>query len=71
MLQKLLVPCVEVRSLRNYLQYHRKAVRQALVTIDFDIHTRGLQSFCIGKGFVPQDVGSCALYHYIIGSLAD
>lgn len=43
---------------------------QPLITKYFDIHPRSLQSFCIGKCFVPQDIRSRALYHYVINRLA-
>lgn len=70
LLQKPLVPFIEVRSLRYCFQDHWKAVWQPLITKDFDIDSHSLQSFCIGKGFVPQDINPCALYYYDIDRLA-
>lgn len=68
--EKPLIPLIEVCSLTYRIQYHWKAVWQPLITKYFNSHPRVPQSFCIGKCFVPQDIRSRALYHYVINRLA-
>lgn len=43
---------------------------QPLVTKDFNLHSLSLKSFRVGKCFVPQNIGPCALYYFIINRLA-
>lgn len=43
---------------------------QSLITKDLGIYSRSLQSLCIGKGFVPQDIEPRALYYCIIDESA-
>lgn len=45
-------------------------MRQSLINKDFRIHFSSLQSFCIGKSFIPQDIGPCALYYYDVDESA-
>lgn len=43
---------------------------QPFITENFHIHSRSLQSFSVGKSFIPQDIEPCALYYYIIDESA-
>lgn len=44
---------------------------QPLITKDFNLHSLSLKSLCTCKCFVPQNIGPCALYHFMSNMLAD